>query len=55
MGANDAAKVFEVASADALVVVSDLAERKVIGSLTEAHLFRRYTEELEKVRADLSG
>ena len=55
MSANDAAKVFEVASADALVVVSDLAERKVIGSLTEAHLFRRYTEELEKVRADLSG
>lgn len=55
MSANDAAKVFEVASADALVVVSDLAERQVIGSLTEAHLFRRYTEELEKVRADLSG
>ncbi|WP_236898645.1 chloride channel protein [Devosia sp. SL43] len=55
MGANDAEALFEKHSADALVVVSDLAERKVIGTLTEAHLLRRYAEELEKARADLAA
>ena len=54
MGANDAAAVFEKAKADALVVVTDLSERKTLGTLTEAHLMRRYAEELEKAQADLS-
>lgn len=55
LGASDAAQLFEKASAEALVVVADLADRKPIGILTEAHLLRRYAEELEKVRVDLSG
>ncbi len=54
MSAADAEAVFEKASAEALVVVSDLADRKVIGTLTEAHLLRRYSNELEKVTAELS-
>lgn len=53
LGAGDAEALFDKHNADALVVVSDLAERKVIGTLTESHLLRRYAEELEKARADL--
>ena len=54
LGAGDAEALFEKNNADALVVVSDLADRKVIGLLTEAHLLRRYATELEKARADLA-
>ena len=54
LGAGDAEALFEKNNADALVVVSDLVERKVIGTLTESHLLRRYAEELEKARADLA-
>lgn len=54
MSAADAEAVFEKHNAEALVVVSDLAGRKVIGTLTESHLLRRYSNELEKVTADLS-
>lgn len=54
MSAADAEAVFEKEGAEALVVVSDLAERTVIGTLTEAYLLRRYSNELEKVTADLS-
>ena len=31
------------------------ASRRPIGLLTEAHVLRRYTEELERVRRDLAG
>jgi CIC family chloride channel protein len=54
LGVGDAEALFEKNNADALVVVSDLADRKVIGLLTEAHLLRRYATELEKARADLA-
>ncbi|MBD8067289.1 chloride channel protein [Devosia sp. PTR5] len=54
LGAVDAEALFEKHNADALVVVSDLAERKVIGTLTESHLLRRYSNELERARADLA-
>lgn len=54
MSAADAEAVFEKHNVEALVVVSDLAGRRVIGTLTEAHLLRRYSNELEKVTADLS-
>jgi len=54
MGVEDASDVFDRSNADALVVVSDLAERKVIGTLTEAHLLRRYSSELQKVQSDLT-
>lgn len=55
LNAIDAEAMFETHKADALVVVSDLTERKVIGTLTEAHLLRRYSTELERARADLAG
>ncbi|WDR03965.1 chloride channel protein [Devosia algicola] len=45
MAANDAARIFDEAKAEALAVVTDLADRTVIGTLTEAHLLRRYSEE----------
>ncbi|MGV8855880.1 MAG: chloride channel protein [Devosia sp.] len=54
LGAGDAEALFEKHNADALVVVSDLADRKVIGTLTESHLLRRYANELEKARSDLA-
>ncbi|KKB78164.1 chloride channel protein, partial [Devosia soli] len=54
LNARDAELLFEKHNADALVVVSDLAGRDVIGTLTEAHLLRRYSQELEKNRADLT-
>lgn len=54
LAARDAEILFEKHGADALAVVSDLADRKVIGTLTEAHLLRRYAQELESAQADLS-
>ncbi|MDV3251998.1 chloride channel protein [Devosia sp. BK] len=54
LSAVDAEALFEKSNADALVVVSDLVGRKVIGTLTESHLLRRYAEELEKARDELS-
>jgi CIC family chloride channel protein len=52
--AVDAGALFEKHNAEAIVVVSDLTDPKVIGILTEAHLLRRYSNELEKARADLA-
>ncbi|WP_248306952.1 MULTISPECIES: chloride channel protein [unclassified Devosia] len=52
--ALDAGALFEKHNAEAIVVVSDLGDPKVIGILTEAHLLRRYSNELEKARADLA-
>ena len=50
---QQAATVFEKTESEALAVVE--TDRQVIGLLTEAHVLRRYTEELDKVRKDLSG
>lgn len=55
MNAKAAAEAFESAKAEELVVVESFRHRKVVGLLTEAHLMKRYAEELEKVRRDLSG
>jgi CIC family chloride channel protein len=54
MSAEDAQLIFEKSNADALVVVADLADPKVIGIVTEAHLLRRYASELERARNDLT-
>ena len=54
LSAGDAEALFEKHNAEALVVVTDLADRKVIGTLTESHLLRRYANELEKAQTDLS-
>jgi CIC family chloride channel protein len=55
MNIKEAADIFERAESEALVVLDSMASRKPIGLLTEAHVPRRYTEELEKARRDLSG
>lgn len=52
--ARDAMKVFEGAQAEALAVV-DGPGRRVLGLLTEAHLLRRYGEEIEKLRREETG
>ncbi|WP_336799812.1 chloride channel protein [Kaistia sp. MMO-174] len=55
MSAQTAAKVFDEAESEELVVVDDASSRHVVGLLTEAHLFRRYAEELDKARRSLAG
>jgi CIC family chloride channel protein len=46
---------FEQSENEALAVVDNEKERHVIGLLTEAHVLRRYTDELDKARRELSG
>ncbi len=53
MNVREAARVFEDTESEALAVVG--ADRQVVGLLTEAHVLRRYVEELDAVRKDLSG
>jgi CIC family chloride channel protein len=50
-----AAQMFEQAETDALAVVDNKHDRHVVGLLTEAHVLRRYSDELEKAQRDLSG
>lgn len=51
----DAAKVFQRAESEELAVLDNLGNRHVIGLLTEAHLLRRYSEELDQGLKDLTG
>jgi len=46
---------FEQSENEALAVVDNETERHVIGLLTEAHVLRRYTDELDKAHRELSG
>lgn len=55
MNIREAAQTFEAAQAEALAVVASPSDRRIVGLLTEAHVLRRYTEELDSVRKDLSG
>ena len=55
MNVKEAIALFEQAESDALVVVDDLERRRVIGILTEQHALRRYSEELDRSRRELSG
>lgn len=55
MTVAEAAKLFEMAKAEELAVVESLHTRKVVGLLTEQYLLRRYAEELDKARRDLTG
>lgn len=55
MNVAEAAKLFESAKAEELAVVESLHTRRVIGLLTEQHVLRRYAEELDKARRDLTG
>jgi CIC family chloride channel protein len=55
MTIKEAVAMFESAESDALVVVDNLESRHVIGLLTEQYALRRYSEELERRRRELSG
>jgi len=55
MNAKQALSIFEAAEAEALVVVDGPETRRVIGLLTEAHLLRRYGEEIDKRRREEIG
>ncbi|VFU10380.1 chloride channel protein [Methylocella tundrae] len=55
MNVKLAAQMFEQSESEALAVVDNAADRRVVGLLTEAHLLRRYAEELDKARRELSG
>lgn len=48
MNAKEAMAAFEAAEAEALAVVNGPETGRVIGLLTEAHLLRRYGEELDR-------
>ena len=55
MNVKDAVALFERSESEALAVVASPTNPIVIGLLTEAHALRRYSEELDGVRRDLSG
>lgn len=55
MNAKQAAAIFDKTQSEALAVVSDLVERKVVGQLSESHTLRRYSEELDRQRREVSG
>ncbi len=55
MTIKEAVRMFETAESDELAVVDSADGMKVIGVLTEQYALRRYTEELEKRRRELSG
>lgn len=48
MNVREAMSAFSTAEADALAVINNSAERKLIGLLTEQHVLRRYNEELDQ-------
>jgi CIC family chloride channel protein len=55
MNIKESVALFEQAEVDALAVVDALATRRVIGLLTEQYALRRYSEELDRRRRELSG
>jgi len=55
MSVKDAVATFDIAEAEALAVVEARDKRNVIGLLTESYALRRYSEELELRRRELTG
>jgi chloride channel protein, CIC family len=55
MTIKEAVALFENAESDALAVVDGPETRRVIGLLTEQYALRRYSEELDRRRRELSG
>ncbi len=55
MTIKEAVQMFETAESDELAVVDSADGMRVIGVLTEQYALRRYSEELEKRRRELSG
>ena len=52
---KDAITAFDRTESEALAVVDNPSDRRVLGILTEQHALKRYAEELDKVRQGLSG
>jgi CIC family chloride channel protein len=55
MNAKQAASIFDKTESEALAVVNNLIERRVVGQLSESHTLRRYSEELDRRRREVSG
>jgi CIC family chloride channel protein len=55
MSVKEALAAFESAQADALVVLDGPETRAVLGLLTEQYALRRYNEELDRRRKEMSG
>lgn len=55
MTIKEAVAMFENAESDALIVVDNATDRHVIGLLTEQYALRRYSDELDRRRRELSG
>ncbi|WP_343313794.1 chloride channel protein [Brucella sp. BE17] len=55
MNAKEAVARFDRAESEALAVINNAQERKVMGLLSEAHTLRRYSEELDRRRREVSG
>ncbi len=55
MTVKQAIAVFEAAEADALAVLDGPDSRQVLGLLTEQYALRRYNEELDRKRREVSG
>jgi CIC family chloride channel protein len=55
MTVKEAIALFESSESDALAVLDSRETRRVIGLLTEQHALRRYSEELDRRRRELSG
>jgi CIC family chloride channel protein len=55
MTIKEAVAMFENAESDALAVVDSAQTMRVIGMLTEQYALRRYSEELDRRRRELSG
>ncbi|HQT45933.1 MAG: chloride channel protein [Acidocella sp. 20-63-7] len=55
MTVKEALAAFESAEADALAVLDGPETRQVVGLLTEQYALRRYNEELDRRRRELSG
>jgi CIC family chloride channel protein len=55
MNVKEALAMFETAEADALAVVDGAETRRVLGVLTEQYALRRYSEELDRRRKEMSG
>jgi chloride channel protein, CIC family len=55
MNVKEALAAFETAEADALAVVEGAETRRVLGVLTEQYALRRYSEELDRRRKEMSG
>jgi CIC family chloride channel protein len=55
MSVKEAVATFDTAEAEALAVVESRDKRQVIGLLTESHALRRYSDELELRRRELTG